>query len=830
MKDSDNSASYLSVLEHKLGMDAVRASVRELCVSLPACELVSEMSFGRDYTAINRALCQTAEMVGVLESDRAFSLAGLIDARQWLGQLRIAGTFIEIEDLSALRRCLRIAAEVREILCCEDAESEADNAATDKNQLRALGEDMSDVRTVVSLINSILTDNGIIKDNASPELRDIRSRMGTIQGRISAAMRRVLGRAVSAGIIEADAQPSMRDGRLVLPVAAMNKRKISGIVHDESATGKTYFIEPAEVVELGNEQRELQIEERREIVKILTELAARIRPELPDLERTFEILYRLDFIRAKALFALKTGAAMPKFVDEQILEWHDARHPILKLRIDNVVPLDIDLTRDTARILVISGPNAGGKSVALKTVGVNQYMVQCGMLPVMDARSRTGVFDRIFVDLGDDQSIDDDLSTYSSHLRNMKYILSRGTDKSLLLIDEFGGGTEPQIGGAIAQALLGEFNKKGMWGIVTTHYQNLKQMAQETPGIVNGAMVYDRRNMRPTYRLAMGNPGSSFAVEIALRTGLPRAIIDEAERIVGSDYFNLDKYLLDITRDRRYWENKRADIKRREKHLEEVISRYEQNAENLRQQRRSILNEAKEEADRIIASSNAAVEKTICDIRRIQAEKEQTRVLRQHLAEKREEIAGATLPETEALRRAPRPKKKSRGNDSPSGQQQGATPGQTIVVGDNVLLEGQNQPGTVLEIEKNKATVSFGVLKMTVPLARLTKTIRKAQIRPGDAPSTLSTQTIESSRKRQLDFKNEIDVRGMRADEAIQAVTYFIDDALQFNAGRVRILHGTGTGALRMAIRQYLRAVAGVSHFHDEDVRFGGAGITVVEL
>lgn len=811
---------YPRNVEHKLGVDTVRKMISELCVSQPARELVSDMKPVTDFRKIELWLGQTAEMLAVVESDSVFSLSGLADARPWLAQLRADGAFIDVEELAAFRSMLRVASGVAEFF--------GEEQSSEWPKLAELAREIGNVREVVRIIDKVLSPSGTVKDNASPRLQEIRQRLNAIQGKVSSAMRRIMSRAVADGIVESDASPAIRDGRLVLPVSAMNKRRIPGIVHDQSATGKTYFIEPAEVVELNNEQRELEIDERHEIVRILIETATLIRPFLPELQRSFRILTVFDFIKAKAEFAARTGGQKPQLQNRSVIEWHDARHPVLKLSLEAkgkaVVPLNIDLTADTYRILVVSGPNAGGKSVALKTVGINQFLIQCGVLPSMEANSRAGIFDAVFVDLGDDQSIEDDLSTYSSHLRNMKYILSHGTDRSLLLIDEFGAGTEPQIGGAIAQSLLAAFNEKGMWGVITTHYQNLKQMAQETEGIVNGSMVYDRQKMSPTFRLVVGNPGSSFAVEIALRTGLPKAIIEEAERIVGSDYFNLDKYLLDINRDRRYWENKRSDIKRREKHLEEIIARYEQNAETLRQQRRSIIEEAKTQADDIIAKSNAAIERTIREIRQTQAEKEETRELRRQLAEVRKQIADDVPPESKELRKAPRPKKTKQ---KPA---EVKTVAREISVGDNVLLDGQGQPGQVLEIERDKATVNFGLMKISVPLSRLSLTLRKASSRPGDGTSVVTRQTSEASRQRQLAFKNEIDVRGMRADEALQAVTYFIDDALQFNAGRVRILHGTGTGALRMAIRQYLSTVPGVSSYHDEDVRFGGAGITVVNL
>ena len=819
----NNNASSLRVIENKIGFDAVRRMVEENCVSLPAAELVEAMSFHCDFCKVRLALERTSEMKEALASDTPFSLNGLSDVRAYLAELRAEGSFIETADLGRLRSSLKVIVGVKNFFRVEDGD------AVSYPRLEELTRTMSDPTAIVKAINSVLADNGEIKDNASPELMEIRQKMATIQGRISSAMRKVVARAVSEGVLEADVQPAIRDGRLTLPVTAMNKRRLQGIVHDSSSSGRTFFIEPAEVVELSNEQRELELNERHEIIRILTNVASLIRPMLPQLNHDFNLLWQLDFIRAKALFAIMTDSNMPDLVDKCVIEWHDARHPVLKLNLESkgrsVVPLNIDLTADTARILLISGPNAGGKSVALKTVGINQYMVQCGLLPCMERGSRMGIFDRVFASLGDDQSMDDDLSTYSSHLRDMKHILSTGTDKSLVLIDEFGSGTEPQAGGAIAQALLAEFNEKGMWGVITTHYQNLKQFAQETPGIVNGSMVYDRQLMKPTFRMVMGNPGSSFAIEIATRTGLPKSIIDKARNFAGSDYFNIDKYLMDINRDRRYWENKRADIKRREKHLEEVIARYEQNAETLRQQRRTIISEAKTEADSIIARSNAAVERTIHEIRRSQADKDQTRQLREQLAEERLSIARQEVKESEQLKKAPRPKSKKKTPQVLKGASE-----EPLAVGHNVLLDNQGQPGTIIEISRDKATVSFGALKMSVPLTRLNRTIRKATSKPGDDTSILSRQTVESSRQRQLSFNTEIDVRGMRADEAIQAVTYFIDDALQFNASRVRILHGTGTGALRQAIRRYLSALPAVKAFEDEDVRFGGAGITVVDL
>lgn len=815
---------YPATFEAKIGFDTVRSMVAAKCTSALARTHVDEMAFTADRNDVLRRLGEVHEMKQALAESPAIPLDCVTDTTPWLLSIRVPGTFIDTDELSQLRSWLRSAADLRTFF---DNHIDEDTGLSTLPMLDDVSKSIDGARPVTAAINTVLTDHGEIKDNASAELHDIRRQLSSIGSRINSAMRRVLANAVSEGLVDPDVTPAMRDGRLVIPVASMNKRSIRGIVHDESASGKTYFIEPAEVVELNNRQRELEIEERREVVRILTTIADAIRPYIDPLLETCRRMGYLDFVRAKALFANDTNASLPTVGEAPELEWYTARHPVLEASLArhsrSVVPLGIHLDSDK-RILVISGPNAGGKSVTLKTVGIIQYMMQCGLLPTLYENSRMGIFDSILADIGDDQSIEDDLSTYSSHLRNMNFFLRNGGSRSLMLIDEFGSGTEPQIGGAIAQALLARFNAAGMWGVITTHYQNLKTFADETEGLVNGSMLYDRNRMQPLFQLAIGHAGSSFAIEIARKTGLPDDVIDEARDIVGSDYVNLDKYLLDVARDRRYWENKRDRIRQREKHLEDVISRYEADAETLRASRRSILADARQQAADIIRGSNAAIERTIHDIRQSQAEKEATMEARRNLARQaghleNSEKADNAVPEV--LRKAPK-SKKPKAAPAP-------VKAEPIAVGDNVVLDNAGSPGTVLEIEKTKATVAFGAMKLTVPLKRLTRTLRKPQS-GAKAASFVSAATVESSRRRQLDFKGEIDVRGMRADEAIQAVQYFIDDAIQFNQNRVRILHGTGTGALRLALRRYLGTIAAPCDFHDEDVRFGGAGITVVEF
>ena len=823
----DNENVYPGAFERKIGFESVRRCVSERCVSSLGASLVEDMCWQTDAATVRRLLEETAEMVAVEASGGFPGLGDLADPAPWLLPARVEGSFIEGGELALLRGALATAGAIRAFLA---AAEEGEHRRWPR--LSVVAEGLDDVPEVARAINAVIDGHGQVRDNASAELADIRSQLGRIGGRIASAMRRVVAEGIREGYLEADTTPSVRDGRLVIPVAPMNKRRLSGIVHDESASGKTFFIEPAEVVELNNRQRELEIEERREVVRILTEVTAQIRPHIAQLLTTYDTLGVLDFIGAKARFARDVRAAMPRLSERAELEWYGARHPVLQMKLERqgrgIVPLNIELKAPDRRILIISGPNAGGKSVALKTVGIVQYMAQCGLLPTLYEGSVMCVMDGIFADIGDDQSIEDDLSTYSSHLRNMKHFLRNGGRRTLMLIDEFGAGTEPQIGGAIAQALLTRFNDLGMWGVITTHYQNLKTLAEETPGLVNGSMLYDREKMQPLFALSPGHPGSSFALEIARKTGLPPEVIRDAEAIVGSDYVNLDKYLLDIARDKRYWENKRERVRRREKHLEEVIERYENDAEALRSSRRALLEEARKQAEEIIAGSNAEIERTIHDIRRAQADREATQQARLRLRRQREALAeeGAkddVADDNPLLRKAPKARRKKAAPATPTTEKRQLAPG------DNVLLDGAGQPGTVVELQGKKAVVNFGAMKMTVAAERLVPTLRKAQSGL-KAASFVSAATTDDMRSRQLSFKPEIDVRGMRADEALQAVTYFMDDAVQFNAGRVRILHGTGTGALRMAIRQYLATLPAVRVFHDEDVRFGGAGITVAEL
>lgn len=815
---------YPETFEKKIGFDALRNEIGKLCMSNPARQVAGEdMQFSTDFNVVKRKLQNVDEMLKILAGDEGFPLNPVGDVAPLLAKVRVEGTFLSAEELNLLNNALITSTAIANFFQNSSGEN-----GSPYPTLYEIAFGIGRFDSVSTLIGRSIDRFGEVKDTASSELAQIRRQLQQTQASISSVMRRVISRAVENGYLETDASAVVRDGRLVLPVSPMHKRHINGIVHDESASGKTYFIEPAEMVEANNRIRELQIEERREITRILKEITAAIRPDIDPITASLHIIAEIDFIHAKALYARRIDARMPNLSNATELEWYHAVHPVLLLSLEahgkKIVPLDITLSQKD-RILIISGPNAGGKSVCLKTVGIVQYMMQCGLLPSLYENSHMGIFDSIFIDIGDDQSIEDDLSTYSSHLRNMKYFLSHGNKSTLVLIDEFGGGTEPTIGGAIAQAILKEFNEKEMWGVITTHYQNLKNFAEDTPGLINGSMLYDRHLMQPLFKLHIGNPGSSFAIEIARKTGLPSQIIADAEEIAGSDYVRMDRYLLDIARDKKYWEHKRDTIRLKEKKIDTLLNNYEQEASVLRDKRREIIAEAREEAQKILAGSNAAIERTIREIKNAQAERERTRAARLELEREKSVLAGiGDTPAPEILNRHKNKKKRAKEDIKVTLREE-----KPLEVGDNVKLEGQNTVGTIMEITGKRAVVNFGMLKTTVELSRLKRTIAKPQSGARDN-SFLSSATTDASRARQLSFSNEIDVRGMRVDEALQAITYFLDDAIQFSAGRVRILHGTGTGALRTAIRQMLDSTPGVASYRDEHVQFGGTGITIADL
>lgn len=831
---------YPQNFEQKIGFDQIRQLVKGKCLSTLGMERVDEMAFSDDYREIDRRLEQVMEFISILQGEDDFPSQYFFDVRSSLKRIRVEGLYMDESELFDLRRSLETIRDVVRFLRQTDDE-EDEEAHSPYPALYELAGEVMVFPMLIARINDILDKFGKVKDNASPELLRIRRELAATTGSISRSLNSILRTAQAEGYVEKDVTPTMRDGRLVIPVAPGMKRKIRGIVHDESATGKTVFIEPAEVVEANNRIRELEGEERREIIRILTDFSSVVRPHVPALLQSYEFLAEVDFIRAKALWGMETGSGKPSLEERQVVDWFDAVHPLLQISLakhgKKVVPLDIELTREQ-RILLISGPNAGGKSVCLKTVGLLQYMLQCGMPVSMNERSHAGVFRHIFIDIGDEQSIEDDLSTYSSHLTNMKNMMKYCDGQSLILIDEFGGGTEPQIGGAIAEAVLKRFNQKGTFGVITTHYQNLKHFAEDHEGVVNGAMLYDRHEMRALFQLQIGNPGSSFAVEIARKIGLPEDVIADASEIVGSEYIQSDKYLQDIVRDKRYWETKRQNIRRREKQMEETIARYERELEELDRSRKEILKKAKEDAGRLLEESNARIENTIRTIKEAQAEKERTREVRQDLADFRRQVeeADKAAMEEKIARKMDRLREKQERRKERK-ERQGNEPSVQPVVkvkpigaGDYVRIKGQTSVGQVMELNGKNAVVMFGLMKTNVKADRLERADAPKQTNTMAKTTFVSSETQDRMYEKKLNFKQDIDVRGMRGDEAVQAVTYFIDDAILVGVSRVRILHGTGSGILRTLIRQYLATVPGVAGFKDEHVQFGGAGITVVDL
>ena len=843
---------YPQNFEQKIGFDQIRQLLKDKCLSTLGEERVTDMVFSDRFNEVEERLDQVTEFVRILQEEDNFPAQYFFDVRPSLKRIRVEGMYLDEQELFDLRRSLETIRDIVRFL--QKSENEEEEETTSPYPcLKRLAGDITVFPQLIGKISGILSPYGKIKDNASAELARIRRELASTMGSISRSLNSILRNAQSEGVVDKDVTPTMRDGRLVIPVAPALKRKIKGIVHDESASGKTVFIEPAEVVEANNRIRELEGDERREIIRILMEFSNLLRPSIPDVLLSYEFLAEIDFIRAKALFSEQITGLKPAFENKQVIDWTMAVHPLLQLSLakhgKKVIPLDIELD-GKQRILIISGPNAGGKSVCLKTVGLLQYMLQCGLLIPMHERSHAGIFSNIFIDIGDEQSIEDDLSTYSSHLTNMKIMMKNCNERSLILIDEFGGGTEPQIGGAIAEAVLKRFNQKQTFGVITTHYQNLKHFAEDHDGVVNGAMLYDRHLMQALFQLQIGNPGSSFAVEIARKIGLPEDVISDASEIVGSEYINADKYLQDIVRDKRYWESKRQTIRQREKHMEETIARYQTEIEELQKSRKEILQKAKEEAEQLMQEANARIENTIRAIKEAQAEKEKTRQIRQELNDFRESLDTLTAKEQEEkiarkiekLKEKQNRKKEKKANKNQENTLSAQTLAEqqakkeakclaAIVPRSYVKIKGQTSVGEVLEINGKKAIVAFGSIKTTVKLDRLERTNAQPKQADVSTKSTyISSQTQDSMYEKKLNFKQDIDVRGMRGDEALQAVTYFIDDAILVGMPRVRILHGTGTGILRTLIRQYLQTVPGVSHFADEHIQFGGAGITVVDL
>ena len=869
------SVIYPNNFEHKLGFDEIRRLLKERCLSTLGKEKVDEIAFSTDCREINEWMNQVREFRRLKEEKDDFPMQFFFDVREAVTRIRMENTHLEEDEVWDLRRSLETIANIVRYLRKESGDGSQESVDYPYPALQRLTEGVVTFPAVIRRIDSILDKFGKIKDSASMTLAGIRHELEKTQGSISRTLYTILHAAQKDGLVDKDAAPAMRDGRLVIPVAPQVKRRINGIVHDESATGKTVFIEPTEVVEANNKVRQLEAEERREIIRILTVFTDEVRPHVKEILDSYQFLATIDLIQAKAHWAELTKAFEPAVEDKPHIDWIHAVHPLLQLSLEKqgkkVVPLEIRLEgvrrqesgdrRNVGRLLIISGPNAGGKSVCLKTVGLLQYMLQCGLpIPIGD-RSTAGIFEHIMIDIGDEQSIENDLSTYSSHLMNMKQMMKQANARTLLLIDEFGSGTEPTIGGAIAEAMLKQFWQRETFGVITTHYQNLKQFAEGHPGVVNGAMLYDRHEMQALFQLAIGQPGSSFAIEIARKTGIPEEVIKDASDIVGSEYIQSDKYLQDIVRDKRYWEGKRQTIHQHEKSLESKINRYEDELNEIERQRKEILRKAKEQAEELLRESNKKIENAIREIREAQAEKERTRLAREELNTFKEELDTIdTRDNDEAIarkirqiqerkerkekRKAEKLARKEEGgtrneNSSAAANSQLSTANSQLKPGDTVRIKGLTSVGEIESINGSQAVVIFGGMRTKMRADRLeraekpTTQLSKAEERNNNIAGSygmVSKDTREVIDNRKLNFRQDLDVRGMRGDEAINAVTYFIDDAILVGMPRVRILHGTGTGVLRQLIRQYLATIPNVSHYRDEHVQFGGAGITVVDL
>ena len=821
--------------EQKIGFDRVREQVALLCSMQVAREIIAGEKFSTSRSEIERKQEIADEMRTLMMLDPDAPRDEFPDMEAVMAKIGVEGTFLTTEEVVILRRAL---SAVGNMVGFVMSRSESQYP-----RLRKRSESVCIFPDVVRRINQLVDEDGEIRDGASPELVAIRRSIREHEGQVTKRLNQVLNNAKRAGIVDADAIVSMRDGRAVIPVSAGNKRKLNGFIHDESATGKTFYIEPVEIVELNNQLRELEYAERREIVRLLTEFTEELRPDAEPIASAGEYLAEMDAVRAKARWAIENGAGKPIVSLDDRLVLRHAFHPLLaqtlKREKKELIPLDMQLDREK-HILVISGPNAGGKSVCLKTTGMVQYMFQCGFPVTAGEMSELPIFESICLDIGDEQSMDNDLSTYSSHLLNMKATLQSASPRTMVLIDEFGSGTEPVIGGAIAEAILERLLEKGCYGVITTHYSNIKYYATGTDGIANGAMMFDVQNIRPLFKLEQGKPGSSFAVEIARKIGLPEDIIRTASDKAGSDHINLERQLREIARDRRYWSQKRDRIRMTDRKVEELESSYTEQLARIKEERKEILRSAKEEAQRLIADANRQIENTIRTIKEAQAEKELTRLARRELEEFKEEVEGVGSSfdgekverEMERLmrRKARREEDKKRRGQAPAEKPAEAVPApKPIEVGSKVRIAGQEMPGVVQSIKGRKAQVAFGQILTTVDCEKLV-VVSNAEYKKAVKPVMPRTVLSVDISSRKLNFRDSVDVRGMRTAEALEVVQDLIDDALMVGVGGVTILHGKGTGALKEEIRRYLRSISEVASATDEHADRGGAGITVVRF
>lgn len=832
--------AYPANYEEKVGFDKVRTLIMASADSPMGRENLAKLQAVSSFKLISKRLEAVEEMKALLSEGVEFPSLRFDDLSRDLRAIEAEGSYIAKERLPEFLLFLRASEALRLFFTQAKEEGSGESEAKYPTLSSFLVEGIGGLSPLLHVLEGILDRYGEIADKASPQLYDIRKEMEAIERQNSKIARRVLSDAIAKGWAEEGALPTLREGHTVIPIVPSYKRMVRGVVFDESATGKTLFVEPLEVIENSNRIRELRGEEKREIIRILVTFTNRIRPHSGLLLSLYKMIGVLDGIKAIAHFAIEENGVVPRLHPKPVIRWLEARHPILRRSLKEqereVVPLDISLNYPDERILVVSGPNAGGKSVCLKTVGILQYMLQCGIPIPVHPDSEAGIFETLAINIGDDQSIEDDLSTYSSHLRAMASFCKLASPRSLLMVDEFGAGTEPELGGAIAESLLAQFNASGSFALITTHYRNLKQYASRTEGLVNGAMLYDRGAMRPLFRLSIGQPGSSFALEIARRSGLPEVVLQEAKSLVGEKLVESDSYVQDIARDKSYWQRKREEVRRQSNQLAREIEDYKSRQEQLEKKEKQILRQAKEEASSIIKGSNALIERTVREIKENQAKRDETLRARQELALHLEELQKDTTAkqriEKQDTHREKRAKKKpSKGaklSTSATDEPNKNRP-RLIREGDVVRIEPEGVEATVVEIRSEEALLALGNSLSTVrPLSSLTPISKRAVKRATE--EKLSSNITEHLHHKKMQFQEELDLRGMRAIDALQQVDFFIDEAIQVGADRVKILHGTGSGALRQSIREHLAASPLVRRFEDEDVRFGGAGITVVYL
>ena len=826
-------------IEQKLGFEKIREQLMLRCSTNYAKERVKNEKVSHNAQTITKRLVLTDEMRLICMFESGFPQNGFIDSIEFLKPLEIEYSSITLENMNKLYTFVE---NLRGVLQFFRGTKEGAYLA-----LKAMAEPIMFFPEVSRRIESIIDRFGEVRDNASAELFNIRRQLREKEGSISRKIQAILRKAQEEGLADEEASVSVRDGRLLIPVSAVNKRKLPGFVYDESATGKTVFIEPMEVVELNNQVKELMFAQQREILRILREFTDFLRPYLPELIEGARFIGEIDFIRAKALVAMQMEAGKPIISQDDTLKIVKGRHPILEAALKKekkqIVPLTLTLTPDK-HILVISGPNAGGKSVCLKTVGMLQYMFQWGLLVPASEVSEFRIFDDIFIDIGDEQSLENDLSTYSSHLTNMKEVLLKANDNSLVLIDEFGTGTEPTAGGAIALAILENIELKGVFGVITTHYTNLKFYAEKVNGAINGAMLFDVANIQPLYKLEVGLPGNSFAFELARKIGLPEHIIRVAEENAGTGYVDLEKQLRKISRNRRALDEKLARIKNTDKTLENITEKYEKELADIQSVKKQILQEAKKEAQAIIEQANRKVEATIKEIKEAQAEKEKTKAARKELEEFNRDLSKENVTESDLKIEAKMNKLLERKKRKEERLAKGVGKGvakvepavqqviakKEIKAGDKVRIKGGDLIGEVMQVGGTWVNVAVGSIISKVQKENIEHISNNEYNNAVKSMPKQMSAHSEGLAERRLNFKPNIDIRGERLMEALDIVSRFIDDALMVGIGEVKILHGKGNGILKEEIRKYLKTVPGVVSCKDEDVQFGGSGITVVKL